>query len=320
MQIASVVLSAMLITDFLQMQAPPKPAAQTELTSSSVNGTGELQVNLSVDPLQGSVPLGATRVHMATLNLSASCGSDITVQSIELGHVGLGLASDMSAVYLADGFRRISRAGRFNERSRTAVLRTPSLNIPSCGAVRLSVLADYSPTATVASEHGITIVHSEDVQSTAKSVTLTFGDTAERVVTTPDKVGNITVTFLPNSNIVRYGRNETAARIQFSADSKTDHLLKSITLTNVEGARDMDLVDLRLETRSGQVLTNTAARMRGKTVTLDFSPSFVLQRSQTMVFLLKATGNASIRKKVQFGLQEVSDLQTAVYRPERTSR
>ncbi len=317
MHIASIVLTAMLISDFLQARMPAYPAAPADETASSVAGAGDLLATLTVDPIQGSVPLGATRVHMATLNLSASCEADVTVQSVEFAHVGLGVATDITGLYLADGFRRVSRAGRFDQRSRTATLRAPSLKIPSCGAVRLSVLADYSPTAAVASEHGVTIAHAADIQSTAKNVTLSQDDSRERVVASTQQAGSITVTFLPTTNLMRYGRVETVARLQLTSDIKTDHLLTSITLTNTEGARDMDLIDLRLETRSGQVLTSNAARMHGRTVTLDFSPSYVLERGKTVVLLLKATGNASIRKKVDFILQEKSDLHSMTYRPER---
>lgn len=289
--------------------------ADTADVSYRQEGNGSLLVTVESAPLMGSVPRGATRIPVAIINLSASCDADIRVDSIEVAHVGFGNASDISAVYLTDGTRRISRARGFDTRSRTADLRIPSLTVPKCDAVRLHALMDIATDAVAAGEHGLTVAHASVVQSTAADTTLSYAAESEVVVTRPEQAGSITVNFLPIRGPLRYGRIETLARLQLTADAKNDHLLSSILLTNLEDARDMDLTHMRLETRSGEFLSRTAFRMKGRTVRLEFDPTYILSRNKTVVILLKGTVNGSQRRKVQFHLEERSDIEASLYRP-----
>lgn len=286
-------------------------------TVSQESGQGELQVSIESSQLLGAVPKGATRIDMATLNISASCDSDVTVTGLRVSHTGLGDASDIAAVYLNDGFRRISRSRTFDRQSRSADLRVTALTVKKCEAVRVKVLVDISRDATVAAEHGVTISGASAITSTAKSVTLLEADITQKVFTSPKDAGKITVNLLPIRGPLRYGRRETVARLQLSVDSKNDHLLQAVTFTNLGDARDMNLLDFTLETRSGEVLTPLAQRMRGYAVTLKFDPTYILQRGRTVVFLLKAQINASQSKKVNFSIEEPSDLQSVLYRPTR---
>lgn len=312
--IASAAVIALFLSDFLHPAALP---AAPEVTTYTQDGNGELLVSVSSSGIFGSIARGASHIELARLNLSASCDTDIRIESIRVKHVGLGAVSDINSVYLADGFRRISRARSFDQNDRIADLRTPNLVIPKCGAVRVSVLADFSKDAEVASEHGVVIQDAGAVQSTAKSVTLTQGSATEKVTATPDRIGNVTVTFLPVNTRFRYGRIETVARIQFTADPNNDFLLKKIMLTNKGGARDMNLINLRLETRAGQVLTAPVQRMQGEHAIFEFDPTYILERGSTVVFLLTAQINASQSKKIDFTLEESSDLETTLYRPRR---
>lgn len=314
MMIVSAATVALLLSDFLSPEV--KPAAPEPRTEYADSGNGELLVTVDSGGVFGSIPQGASRVELARLNLSATCDHDVKIESIGVKHIGLGVSSDITSIYLADGFRRVSRARGFDTRSRIADLRVPSLVIPKCGAVRLSVLADFSRDAAAAGEHGVTVLSPADIRSTAKTVTLST-DEAATVTSTPDRAGNVTVTFLPVNQRLRYGRIETVARIQFTADRENDFLLKKITLKNEGNARDMDLINFRLETRSGEALSPVAQRMRGSFVALEFDPTYVLERGRTMVFLLKAEIRGSQSKKVNFTLEEPSDLETVLYRPRR---
>jgi len=311
MRVASVAIIAYMIMDFAPRAPVPVPEP---VTAYAGQGQGELAVVMGEKQVLGSVARGATHIPFLNLNLSASCEQDITVDDLTLMHVGLGRVTDIAGVYLSDGTRRLTRAKRFDPGSREANLRfSPRLTVPKCGAVRLYVLADIGMDADIASEHGITLARVTDIRSSAKRTVLTVGDPKERVVTTPKKEGTITVNFLPVNKRLRYGRTETVARIQLTADAKASHLLKKIMLRNNADARDMDLVNMRLETRSGSVLTRTAFRMQGTSVTLEFSPSYILRRSETLVLLLKAEIHTSNYRKVDFFMEEPGDLEATVY-------
>jgi hypothetical protein len=113
-----------------------------------------------------------------------------------------------------------------------------------------------------------------------------------------------------------YGRDATLARLQLSSDGDGAHLLKKITLTNEGTARNYDFTDLRLETRSGKQLTNVVMGMNERTLTLDFTPSYVLPRSGSVVLLLKGKVHASWRRTIDFALEEDSDLVEMEYHGE----
>lgn len=317
MKFTSILFGAVLAFSFAHPTLAAESTALENETVSTVSGNGELQVSVESAPLLGSMPRGATRVEMAVLNMSASCDSDVTVTGVTVTHVGLGNVSDITAVYLNDGFRRISRAQTFDSRSRTAELRVTALVIPKCSAVRVKVLFDISRDATVASEHGASIQHASAITSTAKATTLLRSDTTQRTFTAAKDAGAVTVNFLPIKGPLRYARRETVARLQLTADPKNDHVLRSVTFKNLGDARDMNLINFTLETRRGEVLSPVAQRMRGLTVKLDLDPTYILERGRTVVFLLKAQINASQSKKIQFTIEEPSDLDSILYRPSR---
>gem|GEM_PF-1207216 len=311
------ILTAAALTFSFGLPAFAQTTALENETVSTESGKGELQVSVESAPLLGSMPKGASRVEMAVLNISASCEADVTVTEVTVSHFGLGNVSDITAVYLNDGFRRISRTQTFDSRSRDAVLRVTSLVIPKCSAVRVKILFDISRDATVASEHGASIVHASAIASTAKATTLLRTDVTQRTFTTAKDAGAITVNLLPIKGPLRYARREIVARLQVTADTKNDHLLRSVTFKNLGDARDMNLINFTLETRRGEVLSPVAQRMRGLTVKLDFDPTYVLERGRTAVFLLKAQINASQSKKIQFTVEEPSDIDSTLYRPSR---
>ncbi len=306
MKLASLLLS----TGMFFTVAIPTVSAATITTG----GVGTLTVSSSEAPIIGSVPQGASRVHVMTLNLSASCDADIAISQIDVRHVGLGAVSDIIGLYLMSDTTRISRSVAFDH-SGDASLRLRSFTLPKCGAARVKLLADFSRDANVASEHGVEITSSAGVVSTAKEVIVEHAASDMTFATSRTNGGELTVKFLSAaSRLVRYGRTETVARLQLSADAKSGHILRSITLTNDASARDMDLINLSLQTTSGKILTVVAQRMKGKQVTLEFQPTYILNSSQTVVLLLKAQINGSITRKINFILEEESDLDASPYR------
>lgn len=276
--------------------------------SHASQGNGELLVQMASSLSIGSIPRGATRVHVGELNISASCDADISIDSITMKHEGMGSVSDISGLYFADSVRRVSRSARFTSGDGHATVRLYSLKIPKCSAQKLGVYMDFSTSATVASEHRVRIPGPSSIMSTAKSATLQYIDASATTFTTPYRAGKISVNFLPIRKPLRYGRVETVARLQLSSDKDGSHVLRKITLTNEEQAHDMDLINFRLENTRGELLSAPATRMHGNRVTIEFDPTYVLDRSMTVVLLVKAEVRASQRRGVQFVLEEPSDL------------
>lgn len=310
--IASLLLIARLTTDYMTVPQPPKEPVRAVETLQP-GGDGTLTVSASATPRVGSVPQGASRVPMLQVDLSASCEADIAVSELAVRHAGLGDPGDISGVYVLEQGRRISRSATFDGDG-VARLRLRQLQVPKCESVSLQIVGDLSRTAAPAGEHGAELRMSYDVVSTAARTELTTGNQLT-ISTSPTAAGAVSVKFLSvNPRLIRYGRIETVARLQLTADGSSDQLLRSITLTNNESARDFDLINLSLQTSSQKVLSSTASRLNGKQVTLTFEPSYVLKRGQTVVLLLKAEVRGSVTRKVQFMLEEESDLDASVYR------
>jgi hypothetical protein len=58
----------------------------------------------------------------------------------------------------------------------------------------------------------------------------------------------------------------------------------------------MNLINFTIETPSGKVLSRLQQRMDAKNVTLEFSPSYILPRSTTVVLVLKAEVKSNNKK------------------------
>ena len=312
MNIASAALVSFMLLDLVQPSL--LPAAPEQQTTHSATGKGELSVVVSPPAPVGSVPKGAQRVQYLTLSLSASCDAPIVMDSLEIRHTGLGRASDIASVYAYDLSRRFSRGTHFSAGSSRATLRFRAFTVPKCGAVEIQVMGDMSTDSVVGSEHGMEVTSVDNILSSAKTTTLTVGDDTEKVVAMPTRDGTITVRFLPVHSSLSYGRRETVARIQLTADRTNAHLLKHIMLTNTGDARDMDLQYMSLETLAGSGLTAPSTRMHGYTAVFDFDPTYVIHAGQTIVLNLKAEIHASQGKAVDFTLEEPSDLVAMPYR------
>ncbi len=302
-----------MLLDFMQ-QPLPQAALLEPGSHHAVSGTGQLTIAVEGEQQFGSVARGATRVPFLTLNMSASCDADITVQSLELKHTGLGSTDDIASVYAVDGYTRVTRTAQFDRRNKTATLRFRSYVIPKCSASSLAIFADMSPDATVASEHAMSLSGLSGILSTAKETVLSSSVDNGTVVALPVTAGKLTARLLPISGPIRYGRIETVARLQLTADVRSAQILKRITFTNDGRARDMDLQWFSLQKLSGVSLTRLAPRMRGYTITLDFSPTFIIHAGQTIVLNLKAEVRGSQSKTVSFIIEEPSDILASPYR------
>lgn len=289
-------------------------ASAATISHQAAAPVGELIVSMqNVGAGDTSVALGATRVPLLSVTLSASCEADVRVSEIELHHTGLGSASDLEGVYFSDDVRRLSRVTSFDGDGNARVRLTDML-IPKCGVQRMTAMVNISKNASAGGEHGLVIERATALQTTAKTVRLEVSQQPMTVKATPKQSSTISVNFLSVPGRLRYGRVETVARLQLSADAKSDHLLKSITLTNQETARDMQLIRFFIESSKGGQISLVAHRMQAKKVTLIFEPSFVLRRSRTVVLNVKAEVRVSNGAKVRFTLEEPSDLEAKEYR------
>lgn len=256
--------------------------------------------------VSSSVPKGAQRAVFIEASLHAACDAAVTVRSFSVKHRGLGEASDLVRVYATEGDVRLSRTRSLDSNDRDAVLAFVSpLTVKACGTVRVQVRGDFSTDAQVAGEHGLLI---EAVDADAP-VTLASTAASSKLTARPSTTGTVSVTFLPLTKALQFGKGRTVARIRLEADNAANQRISSITLTNDGKAVDGDLANIRLEDRKGNALTQVAATLDGDKVRLTFDPPLRLDRNDQVLLELKADIVASNKRTLRFVLEEPSDLE-----------
>lgn len=255
--------------------------------------------------VSASAPQGAQRAVFLEASLYAECDKDVKVTSMTVRHRGLGEATDLVRVYATRDDVRLTHTRSLDSSDRTATLEfIPALVVKKCTTARIQVRGDFSAEASVAGEHGLLI---ESIVADAPVTLASAG--ASKITTRPLPVGTVTVSFLPAPRALLFGKNRTISRLRFEADHIANHRLGLITLTNKGKATDADLTNIRLETRTGEVVTNVASSLDGKTVTLTFDPLLVLNHNDSILLDLKADVNASKKQTIRFVLEAPSDLQ-----------
>lgn len=258
--------------------------------------------------VSSSVPKGAQRAVFIEASLHAACDAAVTVRSFSVKHRGLGEASDLARVYATEGDVRLSRTRSLDSNDRDAVLTFVSpLTVKACSTTRVQVRGDFSSDAQVAGEHGLLI---EAVDADAP-VTLASTTASSKLTARPSTTGTVSVTFLPLTKALQFGKGRTVARIRLEADNAANQRISSITLTNDGKAADGDLANIRLEDRKGNALTQVAPTLDGDKVRLTFDPPLRLDRNDQILLELKADIVASNKRTLRFVLEEPSDLEAA---------
>lgn len=262
-----------------------------------------------------SVPLGAQRVVMLSVTLTASCGSDLPVQSLTFSHAGLGSPADIARVYALEGERRISRSAVPDSRNGEVTIRLRSFVVPSCGTRTISVAVDMKPDAAAGGEHRLTLRHSTDVAVASAQAAVRLETQAAPALTLrtvgPSR-GSLSAAFLPNLLPVNYGADRTLARFRLTADGEDDQQVAAMTLVNEGKARDGDLQHLFLADSDRRPLTPFLAALDGDRVRFVFDPPLIIGRNDQRVLVLHGDVRASRRRTIEFALQEESDIESDV--------
>ncbi len=263
----------------------------------------------------GSVPLGAQRVPVLTLRMTASCASEVRVASVALQHRGLGNPQDIAGIYaFSNGVRR-SRSVAPSGKKGIATLTLRGLAVPACGTVTLDILADVKSTASASGEHAFSLVWTGNVVTDPPiPVVLNLaGDAATRTIPVGNVIGTVTADSLPLPNTLTYGSTRTLARLRLTAKD-ADRQLTAITFFNDGSARDADLQNLFLETSGHTRLSPTVLTLQGDRIRIELQPPLVLRRNEVRLVQLLGDVRASRRKTVRLIIQEPSDIEAEAVR------
>lgn len=283
--------------------------------------TGTLTIDIEGGGLIRSVPPGSTRVPLLTMNLTASCTSDIRILGMTLRHRGMGDSRDILGVYAMNEGARVTRRREIQPRSNAVEIPFRNFVVPACQSVKLFVLADFSPNAAISGEHQLVLEDAEDTHLEGGEVVLR-SPPPERVyrrqhylyparyAVIGEQVGTLSVTMLPLGRSVHYGVAQLVARVELRSDEVRDQLVFAMTLTNGGSAKDSDLRYLYLETTRGELLTEVTPMMDGRKVRLVFDPPLKIPRRTSKVLELRADVYARTKKTIEFGVEESGDIES----------
>ena len=268
-------------------------------------------LTLTVEPTQTlSAPRGAQHVQMMRLILRADCSGDRTVEELHLRRRGLGLHTDIAAVYAEMDGLRVSSAATV-ARDGSIDLRLHDVTVFACAEQELTISMDLSADADVAAEHRLELKGSDAVVADGALVVLKTSplvSTSRTVRTVGDSVSTVSIEYLRLLKPVRYGDRRTVARIRLSASGLRDQEMERITFSNAGSAQNMDLRNLSLRDNRGQRLSAVVDHMHGDRVVLLLDPRLRIAKGGTRTVELTADVRASSKRTLRFLIEEPGDI------------
>lgn len=262
-----------------------------------------------------SIPLGAQRVSVLNVRLTASCAQPVFLESLAIHHRGLGNPLDIERMYaLHQGVRR-TRPAFFRRSDQTATLRFPSFSIGACKTETLDILADFRTDAAAASEHLFSIVDALDVL-TQPPVTVVVNPDGVAAVTRPvgESQGTVSAEILDFTAPLSYGNARSVARIRLTGDRTKDQRVTAITFVNDGTARGPDLQNFYLETSGHTILSPFIPSLDGDRIRIPLEPPLLIKRNESRLLYLRADIRASRRRTVKFLIQTPGDVEASPLR------
>ena len=263
----------------------------------------------------GSIAIGAQRVPVLSVRMTASCAAAVGVESLTVHHKGLGSARDIERLYaLHRGIRR-TRTAIFRTSDQTATLRFPSFTIGKCGTETMDIVADFRSDAAAASEHLFSIAGAQDVL-TQSPVQVVVNPEGVPTVTRPvgESPGTVTADILENTSPMTYGNARNVARIRLTGDRAKDELVTAITFVNNGSARGADLQNFYLETSGHTILSPFVPSLDGDRVRIVLDPPLLIRRNESRLLYLRADIRASRRRTVQLRIESPGDVEAVPVR------
>ncbi len=273
--------------------------------TSVVLGNGNLEATLSAkNPVGDTIPKGAQGVVFTSVDLTAT-SDDVVLENLTVLHEGFGSSDDFSGVYAVVDGARVTRKRTVDSQSYTATIRfTKPLVIKAGKTVTVQLAGDLTTTATVASEHSLTVELPTDFASNAKAVTGNFPlkGKAFRVAAVASGVVTITYRSVTPTNIKVGDKGATIGKWELSLDAAEDQTIYSMTIQNDGTAGDGDYTNIAIRRSDGTVLTKTVAATVGDYATLVFDPPFTVLEGDriTMNVISDIAGGAAKNLKMHF--------------------
>ncbi|MFH1670606.1 MAG: S-layer homology domain-containing protein [Patescibacteria group bacterium] len=265
---------------------------------------------MNVSTTKKSIPKGALRVSMLSVDFTASCDSGLSIEGVTLTREGFGSRTDIDGVYAVVGGERLTRKRTIEAQNNTVSLHfTRPIVVPACSSKRVDFVADIAAGASVSGEHRLTIRTARDVESNAQRVQsfpVKGGTYTVAAVTT----GAVTVEYrtVAPSEVKVGGKGVAIGKFSVTANSVENQVLTSILLNQDGSLKPGDIENIRIRKTNGEVLTNVANKLTTDYVLLTFNPSFVVKQGDNISLEIVADIIGGAGRTIQFKLEEESDL------------
>jgi len=268
-----------------------------------------------------SVPRGAQHVPMLLLTFRADCTGDRLVEEIALLRKGLGIHTDITAVYLEAQGLRVSNAMGI-ARDGSVQLRLKGFAVPTCSAKDLVLFADFLSTSNVAGEHRFELAEGDSIIAPGAQVRVEAapGSPKSGVRTAGNLAGSVSIDYLRLLKSVRYGDNRVVLRLKFTVQGSVDQEIQRITFTNAGSARDTDLQRIILKDSRGEKISGVAKQLTGNRVVLMLDPPLLLQHGGSRTLELHSDIRSGVRKTIRFIVEEPGDVLSSEVRGRTNSR
>ncbi len=280
--------------------------------STKVVGNGDLEVAPSPsNPVGDTVPRGANGVTILSLDLSASCADDVSLDTLTVLHEGFGPTTDIDGVYAAVDGSRLSRRRSIDTQNQTADLRfRMPLVIKKCDTVTVDIVADFSSTATISGEHNFVVELPSDVDSNAKQVTGSFPVRGETFKVAAVSSGIVSILYRSVSpNTAKVGEKDVVVgRFEISANSVEDQTVYSMTLQQNGSASDGDVTDLRIQRSDSTVVSNRVPSFTADHGTFVFDPPLTVKQGDRITLEVVGEIAGGATNNVQVNFEEASDI------------
>ena len=270
---------------------------------------------LSVEPdyfgsVGDTVPRGATNVPMLSINLTASCDRPIMIDALTVTDRGLGLPSDIFAVWLSIDGERMTRAHTlFRDKTASLTFRRP-LVIEACSTQTVDVVVAFAESSLTGGRHSFAIESMRGVSADA-SVSGSFPISGEMFEVGTPLSGRVTAEYKPITTPATFGSSEEQiiGRFSLTVDTTEEQTLHSMTFNNKGRTQDGDFVAIYLRARIGRTpFADRVQHTRDDYVTLHFEPPFTLDKGENIELDVIADIVSNTGSTVQMQFEEMFDL------------
>lgn len=268
---------------------------------------GSLTVEGGTAVSGGTVPQGATHVEMLNVDFTAS-DDDITLTELAFAREGVGATSDISNVYLYDGDDRLTTGRTISSDTQLVTFSSLNLDVAAGDTMTLTVVVDFSSTASAANTHSFVMESAEAVTHNGTSTEGTFPIEGEEYSLSGSDAGTVTISkygSLSNSTV-----GETDAEVaKFKLEASTeDTWLQTISL-RVSGTISNSLLSNFVLWEGTTEIASTTSVSDRDLIVFSLETPLEIERGDNKVFTITADiGAADANDMILIDLDENADI------------